>query len=298
MKISECYGGKKVGRLTLLYEVRRPNKKNPHWSTSAWYCKCDCGRYRVLTTSTMGDMGHGRATLSCGCLHKEVWQKIQDDKWKQPGEFSDKGHKSPYSLLYKRWVNMHDRCENPKSRYYKDYGGRGIKVCDEWSDYEIYKKWALNNGYDYHIKNRRQSIDRIDVNGNYEPDNCRWTDYHTQANNRTTNVYITYNNETHTFADWGRITGIDSNLLVERYNKLGWRENKLFQPVRISNNAKIVDFKGGRTTFAEIANNCDIDISTIRRRYYEGDREEDLIRPLNAESSKQMEELYHAQNEV
>ena len=97
---------------------------------------------------------------------------------------------------------MHKRCENHKSTGYANYGARGISVCDEWKDYAAFRDWAIKNGYEDTF-----SIDRIDVNRGYSPDNCRWADCITQANNRRSNNIIEYNGESHTLAEWSRILG-------------------------------------------------------------------------------------------
>lgn len=108
---------------------------------------------------------------------------------------------------------MHTRCYNQNDEHYKDYGGRGIIICEVWkNNYINFYEWAINNGY-----NDNLTIDRIDVNGNYEPDNCRWTTVQAQQNNKRSNVFLTYNGETHTIMEWANILGVD------KYNKLYWR---------------------------------------------------------------------------
>lgn len=112
---------------------------------------------------------------------------------------------------------MKRRCDNKNVKAYADYGGRGIRVCDDWSNsYVAFMEWALSNGYKETL-----SIDRIDNNGNYEPSNCRWVDMTTQANNRRSNVIYTYNGETHNIAEWADITGITYKTLHYRLSH-GW----------------------------------------------------------------------------
>lgn len=106
---------------------------------------------------------------------------------------------------------MRKRCYNPAATNYKRYGGRGITVCDEWQKYVNFRKWALENGYD-----DSKSIDRIDNNKGYEPNNCRWTDATGQANNRTTNAIYEYNGEKHTLSEWARIYGIKYKFLHKK----------------------------------------------------------------------------------
>lgn len=131
-------------------------------------------------------------------------------------------HNSKTNRLYRIWINMKQRCNYPKDKRYKNYGGRGIKVCQEWeSSFDSFREWALSNGYSDEL-----SIDRIDVNGNYEPSNCRWATQKQQNYNRTNSLYYTYENETHTLYEWSKIYSINYQTLYERLNnrKLSFRE--------------------------------------------------------------------------
>lgn len=119
--------------------------------------------------------------------------------------------------LYDIWRSMKQRCYNPKTNRYKKYGGRGITVCDEWKDnFQSFYDWAMSNGYSDDL-----SIDRIDPNGNYESNNCRWATAKQQANNRTNNNIIEFNGEVHTLAQWSEITGIKMATIGARLQK-GW----------------------------------------------------------------------------
>lgn len=136
-------------------------------------------------------------------------------------------HGDSGTRLFKIWCGMRKRC-NCKTYYqYYLYGGRGIKICDEWENYINFKKWALKNNY-----NNNLSIDRIDTNKNYEPNNCRWVDKYTQANNKRNNVKITYNNETHTIAEWSKILNIPYPVLWQRHKKKWKAEDILFKEYR------------------------------------------------------------------
>lgn len=130
--------------------------------------------------------------------------------------------------LYETWCHIRQRCNNPNDRVYPLYGGRGIKVCGAWmSDYQSFRNWAMDNGYREDL-----TLDRIDNNGDYCPENCRWVDRKTQANNRRTNRLITYNGITHTLSEWSEITGIKWCTILARINK-GWSTEKaLYTPVR------------------------------------------------------------------
>lgn len=125
---------------------------------------------------------------------------------------------------------MRNRCENKHNHAYKHYGEKGIKVCREWSDFDAFKKWALENGYADNL-----SIDRIDVNGNYEPNNCRWANLETQMNNMTTNRIIEYKGRKQTISQWADEVGIQSGTLNWRISR-GWDiEDALFRPVELHN---------------------------------------------------------------
>ena len=110
------------------------------------------------------------------------------------------------------WRAMKERCYNSKCEAYHNYGGRGIIVCDEWlHNFKAFYDWSITNGYRDDL-----TIDRIDVNGNYEPSNCRWVTRLTQANNQRTNHLITYKGETHTMAEWAKIKHISYGALRQR----------------------------------------------------------------------------------
>lgn len=124
------------------------------------------------------------------------------------------GHKK---RLHQIWTNMKMRCFDSNQSVYSYYGGRGITVCEDWKNsFKQFYDWALNNGYQSHL-----TLDRIDVNGNYEPNNCRWTTYEVQSNNKTCNRFITYNNQTKTIGQWAKITGLTWDIIDWRLKK-GW----------------------------------------------------------------------------
>lgn len=127
----------------------------------------------------------------------------------------------------KAWYNsfrcMHSRCYRVKDPSYKHYGGRGIKVCDEWHDIEKFEKWVDMNPY-----SEGMTLDRIDPNGDYEPSNCRWATMFEQDNNRRNSIRVEYNGETHSISEWSIKTGINRSTLNNRYWK-GDRGEKLFR---------------------------------------------------------------------
>lgn len=131
--------------------------------------------------------------------------------------------------LYRIWSLMKDRCTNPNSQEYRRYGGRGVGVCDEWiHNVKSFCDWAMANGYRDDL-----TIDRIDNDGNYCPENCRWVDMRVQSNNRRTNHFITHEGQTLTIAEWARRTGIPKEELRDRICRRGWECGKaLTTPVK------------------------------------------------------------------
>lgn len=120
-----------------------------------------------------------------------------------------------YTRIYKIYVGMKDRCYNSNNGNYVNYGGRGIKICEEWlKDARVFYEWAINNGYKDNL-----SIDRIDVNGNYEPNNCRWITLAEQQRNKRTNLKITYQNKTQTLAEWSKELGVSATCISSRIKR-------------------------------------------------------------------------------
>lgn len=150
---------KRYGMLTAI----RPLGKNEQ-GRMLWECRCDCGK---ITVSTVSDITRGH-TKSCGCLKREKSRNRMTT------------HGKSYTRLYRIWVGMKKRIYNPNEAYYKDYGGRGLKMCKEWTDdFMSFYSWSISNGYAENL-----SIDRKDNNRGYFPDNCKWSTAKEQANNR------------------------------------------------------------------------------------------------------------------
>lgn len=162
--------GHRSGRLTVI--------RKSDVGRSQWVCRCDCGKEVTLLTSRLLEY------KSCGCLEKENREKLST---------YTRTHGMTETRLYRTWCKMKDRCNNPNIEHYPEYGGRGIKVCDEWKNsFENFRDWAYSVGYDEKLSGKEQSIDRIDVNGNYEPSNCRWVTHKEQTRNKTNTIYMHY----------------------------------------------------------------------------------------------------------
>lgn len=130
--------------------------------------------------------------------------------------------------LYQVWASMRSRCHNKNHRLYKFYGRRGIQICEEWDEFNSFREWAYNNGYKECDNRRLCTLDRIDVNGNYEPSNCRWVDVKTQLNNTRRNTLIEYKGEVHTLAEWAEIAGINYSTFCNRWVR-GWSIERMIE---------------------------------------------------------------------
>ena len=150
---------KKFGRLTVLKRAEN------HKVKTAWECSCECGKLHIVTSNSL----HANKTLSCGCLQRE---KVLKDNFK---------HGQSGTPEYYAWANLKTRCFNPKTKAYPDYGGRGITVCDRWIGEHGFENFLADMGL---RPSSEHSLDRIDVNGNYEPANCKWSTKQQQVDNR------------------------------------------------------------------------------------------------------------------
>lgn len=185
--------GKRFGKLTVIKLSYIEGK------ISKWLCKCDCGNEKEILAK---NLKKGR-TLSCGCLAKQ----------KRLEKITKHGYAK--TRLDNIYYGIRKRCYNITDPAYKWYGGRGIKMCGEWlNDKRIFFDWALGNGY-----NKKLSIDRIDNNGDYAPENCRWVSAEIQAKNRRSNHILVYNGESHNIKDWSVIIGVSESTIYRRLKK-------------------------------------------------------------------------------
>ena len=186
--------------------------------TAMWKCKCLCGKEIIRCGRDIRD----GTTKSCGCLRKEI------TAFRNKKEKSTHGESRKNSRLYTIWENMKSRCYDERNASYKHYGGRGISVCDEWRlSYETFKAWAIQTGYSGNL-----TLDRISVNGNYEPSNCRWATWKEQENNSSHNDIIEYNGKSMTLHQWSEELGVAYDTLRARLRR-GWNiERALTEPVK------------------------------------------------------------------
>lgn len=183
--------GQRFGRLVAL-KVAGKNK----YGRYLWLCKCDCGNEKIAAGN---DLRRG-ATKSCGCFQKE--SRIT----------SNIKHGLYYTRLHRIWTIMKARCYNKNNNRFHCYGARGISVCREWKDdFTAFYDWAISNGYEDSL-----TIDRIDVNKGYFPENCRWTTNLQQSRNRRTNRYITIKGETKCISEWCELFGIQKHSIYDK----------------------------------------------------------------------------------
>lgn len=181
-------------------------KKRTHW-----VCRCDCGNVKSVIG---GNLRRGK-TISCGCHRKEYLKELKTI------------HGQRRTRLFGIWSKMKERCYKPNTKGYKDYGGRGITVCDEWrNDFVAFHRWAMANGYDETL-----TIERINNNAGYSPDNCKWATRFEQNSNKRNNHYITIDGLSKTVSEWARVSGISRKTIQSRI-AYGWNDEDLIKPVK------------------------------------------------------------------
>lgn len=259
---SEDLIGKRIGHWTVLGVSYTKGNGNVYLK-----CKCDCGKIKEVFYGNLVR----QTTLSCGC---EAKKKTSE---------RTKTHGLSKTRLFDIWRGMKQRCYDKKCSGYNHYGSRGIIVCDKWkNDFKTFYDWSMSNGYKDNL-----TIDRIDVNGNYEPSNCRWTTVKEQARNTRNNRYITYNGETHCLSEWEEIKKLPKGIITSRLSR-GYTETEALT-VPIQNKCdkgylKMKKIKNMIVFFlCLVASSCciknkgEIPCSTLALVYY------DDIQPLEAE---------------
>lgn len=191
--------GQRFNHLVVLSQAESKIEKSGN-KRRQWLCKCDCGNTKIVTTDSLMRSN----VKSCGCL-----KKISPNRT----------HQMSKTRLYTIWFFMRSRCNNPNKSSYKYYGGKGIKVCQEWDDvnndaFLKFYNWSVSNGYKDGL-----SLDRIDVDKNYEPSNCRWVEWAEQQRNKTNNYLISFDGKTQTLAEWAREVEINETTIKNRLNR-------------------------------------------------------------------------------
>lgn len=194
MKILPDITGNKYGRLTVIEKVKRNG-------VTHWRCKCDCGNEAIVVNAHLVS-GY---TQSCGCLRSDFCKSDKINRIYIDGRIHER--------LYHIYHGMIDRCYNPNNVNFSSYGGRGIIVCELWKNsYEDFREWAFKSGY-----GEKLTIDRIDVNGNYEPSNCRWVGVDVQNYNKRNTVRHKVNGAVYTFSELAQKYGLDLKRLRYAY---------------------------------------------------------------------------------
>ncbi len=188
--------GQTFGRLTALYRIGK-NKQN----SAIWHCKCQCGKEIDVSLPVL----QSRKSLSCGCLKKE---KLIGRNTK---------HGLTNTRIYREWKAIKERCYRPTHEYYDYYGGKGIRVCEDWkNNFNNFYDWAINNGYQDDL-----TIDRKDNSEDYCPENCHWVTFKEQANNRTNNIVVNYNGTWLSINEVASILGKSYGYIYQHYRNLG-----------------------------------------------------------------------------
>lgn len=201
--------GRRFERLVAL-EVRRGCLANGRKTKIHWKCLCDCGNVVFVSKSNLVT-GH---TKSCGCINIEATKKAN----------TKHGHNrtGKPSSEYTTWASMIQRCVDPKTKRYEDYGGRGITVCERWRDFS-------NFIADMGVKPFKEaSIERKNNDGNYEPCNCKWATRTEQGGNKRNNIILTHNGEAKTLLEWSKAVDIKASTLRDRYHQ-GWSHARLLE---------------------------------------------------------------------
>lgn len=201
---------KTFGRLFVIRKIGKDKSRQ-----FLWECKCECGNLVVKSTNYLKNSVHP----SCGCWGKEIKRDLMKNK--------NKTHNYSKTRLYKEWKSMKDRCYRTTHPYYNYYGEKGIQVCEEWkNNFENFKEWSLNNGYQDNL-----TIDRIDNDKDYCPDNCRWATQKEQANNRTNNIYAYYQGKLLSLIEIVEITNKPYSTIYSYYRRRNELYGKKYRPL-------------------------------------------------------------------
>ena len=202
--------GEKFGMLTAIEFSHTKVSDSGKNRRTYWVFQCECGNIKVLRV----DQVKSGNTKSCGCL-KQITDRENIKKAQKSNLKYNKDNPLSKTNEYSRWRGMIKRCYNKNDSHYHNYGGRGIKVCDEWLyDFNAFYLWCQESGYSKELQ-----LDRIDNNGNYEPNNCRWVTAKNNSNNRSSNIHITINGVTKTVTEWCNYLNYDTKKAYYLHNK-------------------------------------------------------------------------------
>jgi hypothetical protein len=257
MKAYRNLENQKIGDIIVL-ELSK-EKLDTNGTTRLWKCQCKCGNILYKSARHLNEANNKNKKLNCGCENyvnlagkkfgdltviKQIKDKNKGKMWLCKCKCGDIFyrhttyiHKFPYKCIreikdntaYRHNIKntfwqMKQRCTNPNDPSYKNYGGRGITICDDWlNDTDLFVDWAIENGY-----KKGLTIDRIDNNGNYCPENCRWVDMYVQANNKRDNILVTYNDKTKSLRAWCRELQLPYRKTHKRYVMYGWSIERCF----------------------------------------------------------------------
>lgn len=228
--------GRRFGRLTVTGRGRKPSGE------LAWSCSCDCGN----TSFVRADVLKSGRVKSCGCLKRELFINRSINR--------NRTHGKAHTRVNEIWKKMRRRCQNRSDVSYERYGARGISVCERWQTFE---NFYADMG---DPPTRKHSIDRINNEGNYEPENCRWATVLEQSNNKRSNTVLTFRGQSKTIAEWAREIGISPFRLSSRL-AAGWGvKEALTSPVAKST---VIEARGLKLTVAEWAARLGMHIATI-----------------------------------
>jgi len=209
--------GQVIGRLTVIEDAGNRGRK------AQWLCRCTCGNMLVAVGTEL----RNGSTKSCGCLRIEnfIQRSTTHNLSKDP--------------LFKTWIRMRERCLIPTTKHFDRWGGRGITICEEWKDVAAFIQWARTS----YIPGL--SLDRINNDGNYSPDNCRWVNATVQNRNRSNNIFITYRGEKRLLAEVAENTGLKYGTLFRRYKRGDISEERLLRPTSRREVAQHKSVRGG-----------------------------------------------------
>lgn len=206
------FTGQRIGRLTVLSFFGKKPNRTAHF----WNCVCDCGKHTVVNQQRL----HTKATNSCGCLRKELASAANTTHGHSHGH----GWNGRHSCEYRTWMSMKARCQNPKNKRYRDYGGRGIVICERWQSFALFLE-------DMGSRPDGMSIERIKNELGYFKENCKWATRSEQQNNMRRNRVIKFQGESRNLTQWARILNIKPNAISTRLDR-GWSvEDALSRPI-------------------------------------------------------------------